>query len=76
MSLAQEQISGTLYEEDKWGTKAEYKRKHPHVSFAAMAREIDRGKISVQLDIIDRKIKMNFRQADIIFGFVDLFKSA
>jgi hypothetical protein len=71
MSLTQEQIPEKLYEVDEWGTKAEYKRKRHNVSFAAMAREIDRGKIAVKVDGVDLKVKMNFSQADIIFGFVD-----
>ena len=71
MSLTQEQIPEKLYEVEKWGTKAEYKREHPNVSFAAMGREIDRGKIAVKVDAVDLKVKMNFRQADIIFGFAD-----
>ena len=33
----------------KWGTKAEYKLARSKVSFAAMAREIDRGKIAVKV---------------------------
>jgi hypothetical protein len=70
MSLTQEQIPEKLYEDEKWGTKAEYKRERD-VSFAAMGREIDRGKIAVKIDTDDLKIKMNFRQAGIIFGFVD-----
>ena len=71
MSLIQTQTPEKLYEVEKWGTKAEYKRCRPKVSFAAMGREIDRGKIAVKLDVVDGKIKMNFSQADIIFGFVD-----
>jgi hypothetical protein len=75
MSLIQEQLmQEKLYEVEKWGTKAEYKRDRK-ISYAAIGREIDRGKISVKLDTDDLKIKVNFGQADIIFGFIgaDLF---
>ena len=80
MSLTQEHISAQLYEEDKWGTKTEYKLLHPNVPYAAMTREIDRGKIAIKLDVADSKVKMNFSQADHVFGFdvppkekIDLF---
>jgi hypothetical protein len=63
-------IPKKLYKKEKWGTKAEYKRERK-VSFAAMNREIDRGKISVQVDAADLKVKINFVQADITFGFID-----
>ena len=69
MGLTQAQISEELYEEDKWGTKAEYKRERKRVPWSAMKREIDRGEIAVRFDAVDGKIKMNFRQADTIFGF-------
>jgi hypothetical protein len=74
MSLAQEYTGATLPQEDKWQTKAEYKRTRRKVSYAAMTREIDRGKIAVKLDV-DGKVKLNVAQADDIFGLTseDLF---
>jgi ATP-dependent exoDNAse (exonuclease V) beta subunit len=72
MSLTQEH-STALFKEDEWQTKAEYKRRHPNLSYVAMTREVDRGKIAVKLDV-DGKIKINVAQADDIFGFApDLF---
>lgn len=71
MSLTQVQIPETLYELEQWGTQAGYKLVRPNVSYAAMGREIKRGKIAVKFDAVDLKIKINFRQADIIFGFAD-----
>ena len=68
MSVTQEYVSPTIFEVDEWKTKADYKRAHPHVSYALMTREIDRGKIAVKLDV-DGKVKMNVAQADNIFGF-------
>jgi hypothetical protein len=68
IGVTQEYVSSTIFEVDEGKTKADYKRAHPHISYALMTREIDRGKIAVKLDV-DGKIKLNVAQADDIFGF-------
>jgi hypothetical protein len=70
MSLTQEHISEELSKLAEWVTKSDFHDEYPRASYAMMSREIDRGKISIKLDV-DGKVKVNTVEATQAFGIID-----
>jgi hypothetical protein len=71
MSLTQAQIPNKHDESAGWVTKADFHYDY-RVSYALISRAVDRGQISIKLDV-DGKIKINLAEAKAAFGKADLF---